>query len=191
MISSVGLALALIWVAPDVTTGPPLIAGRDVPPPRKTKHVAAPFPAIARTAFPPVEGIILLRLTLNEEGRPVDILVLTRIPLLDLAAIEAAKQWEYEPTSVEGVPRRVTLKALVEFFLSPRSRERYLTDVAASGTEDVGLRLYAIQSLISDPLDRKAIQKALERAARDKNEAVASAARTGLATIAHEERAPN
>jgi hypothetical protein len=153
--------------------------------------VAAPFPDIARAAFPPVEGIILLRLTLDEEGRPVDILVLNRVPVLDFAAIEAAKQWEYEPTSVEGVPRRVILKALVEFFLSPKSRERYLTDVAASGKEDVGLRLYAIQSIISDPLDRKAIQKALERAAHDKNEAVASAARTALATIGHEQRPPN
>ena len=65
MISSVALAIALMSVASDVATGPPLIAGRDVPPPRRVKHVVAP----------------------------------NRIPHLAFAAVEAAKQWEYEPTA--------------------------------------------------------------------------------------------
>ena len=185
-LSNAALALALISVGSHATAGPPLIAGRDVPPPKRVKYVVAPFPALARAAFPPVEGIILLQVTLSEEGRPVDILVLNRIPALDFAATEAAKQWEYEPTSVDGVPRRVILRALVEFFLSPESRLRGLTALAASGNENVGLRLYAIQSLISDPRDRKAIQKALESVVHDKNEAVANAARTALATIGRE-----
>jgi hypothetical protein len=185
-ISSVALALALIAVGSDATAAPPLLAGRDVPQPKRVKYVVAPFPALARAAFPPVEGIILLELTLNEEGRPVDILVLNRIPPLDFAAVQAAKQWEYEPTSVDGAPRRVTLRALVEFFLSPDSRLRNLTALAASEKQNVGLRLYAIQSLISDPRDRKAVQKALESVVHDKNEAVASAARTALAKLGGE-----
>ena len=85
-----------------------------------------------RHAFPPVEGIILLQVTLSEAGRPVDIVVLKGVPLLDLVAIEAVKQWEYEPTSVDGVPRRVILKAVIELFLSPRSGQRYLTEAIAN-----------------------------------------------------------
>ena len=131
-LSSAALALALISVGPLATAGPPLVAGRDVPPPRRVKYVAAPFPALARATFPPVEGIIVLQLTLSEEGRPVDILVLNRMPALDFAATEAAKQWEYEPTLVDGVPRRVILRGLVEFFLSPESRLRGLTALATA-----------------------------------------------------------
>src|SRR5882672_10238499 len=103
-------ALALISVGSDATAGPPLVAGRDVPPPKRVQYAAAPFPALARATFPPVAGIIGLQLTLSEAGRPVDVLVLNRIPALDFAAVEAAKKWEYEPTSVDGVPRRVILR---------------------------------------------------------------------------------
>lgn len=185
-LSRAALALALICAGSVATAGPPLVAGRDVPPPRRVKYVAAPFPALARATFPPVEGIIVLQLTLSEEGRPVDILVLNRMPALDFAATEAARQWEYEPTLVDGVPRRVILRALVEFFLSPESRLRGLTALATAGNENVGLRLYAIQSLVSDPRDRKAVQKALESVVHDKNEAVARAANAALATLGRE-----
>lgn len=165
---------------------PPLVAGRDVPPPKKLKNVAAPLPDMARRAFPPVEGIILLQIMLNEAGRPVDILVLKETPLLDLAAIEAVKQWEYEPTVVEGTARRVVLKAAVEFFLSPKSRQRYLINVVASRKEDAGLRIYAIQSLAAASGELKDLRKVLEKVIEDKNEAVASAARRAVAAIQRE-----
>lgn len=42
--------------------------------------------------FPPVLGIIVLDVALNEEGRPVDIKVLRGTPLIDGAAIEAVRE---------------------------------------------------------------------------------------------------
>lgn len=180
------LVLALSLMAPPDASSQALVAGVDVPAPKKVKNAIAPFPDIARRAFPPVEGIILLQVTLDESGRPIDIVVLKGLPLLDFAAIEAVKQWEYEPTLVDGTPRRVALKAVVEFFLSPKARHGYLVDLVGSTREDVGLRLYAMQSLLADARDRKAIRKAFEKAVTDKNETVASTARAGLAKLAPE-----
>jgi TonB family protein len=180
------LALAVSLTAPGDAPARALVAGVEVPPPRKVKNVVAPFPDIARRAFPPLEGIVLLEVTLDELGRPDHIVVRKGVPVLDFAAIEAVRQWEYEPTLVEGAPRRVILKAVVEFFLSPKARSSYLVDLVGATKEDVGLRLYAMQALLADTRDRKATRKAFEKAVRDRNEAVAQTARAGLEQLAPE-----
>lgn len=161
----------------------PLLAGRDAPVPSKVKTVAAAFPDLARRMTPPVEGVVLLQITLSEAGAPVEIRVLKGQPILDMAAIEAVKQWQYEPTVYDGVARRVVLKTAVEFFLSPKSRERYLTQTVSSGSEDAGLRIYAIRALALTGAG-KDLRRALEKAAKDRNEAVASAARAAMPGVA-------
>jgi len=45
--------------------------------------------------------------------------VLRSIPLLDQAAIDAVKQWEYEPTLLNGVPVPVVITVTVQFTLPP------------------------------------------------------------------------
>ncbi len=181
------MTLVVLWALVAMTTvdaAAPLIAGVNVLPPRKLKTVQAEFPDVARRAVPPIEGLILLQVTLNEMGHPADIVVLGKgLPLFDSPAIEAVRRWEYEPTLVDGVPRRVTLKTVVEFFLSSKSRQRYLLQLVTSATQDVGLRLYAIQSLLANPMNEKDVRKALEVAATDTNEKVANAARQGLSRI--------
>lgn len=181
------MTLVVLWAIVAMATVdavPPLIAGVNVPPPRRLKTVQAQFPDVAQRAVPPIEGLILLEVTLNEMGRPADIVVLGKgIPLLDGAAIEAVRQWEYEPTLVDGAPRRVVMKTVVEFFVSSRSRQRYFLRLATSANEDVGVRLYAIQSLLADPKNEKDLRKALEVAATDANEKVASAARQRLSKL--------
>jgi TonB family protein len=181
------MALIVVWALVAMATvdaAPPLIAGVDVAPPRKLKTVQADFPDVARRAVPPIEGLILLQVTLNEMGRPADIVVLGKgVPLLDGAAIEAVRRWEYEPTLVDGTPRRVMLKTVAEFFLSSKSRQQHFLQLASSANEDVGLRLYAIQSLLANPMDEKGVRKALEVAATDTNEKVANAARQGLSKL--------
>lgn len=183
------MALLVVWAFVAITaadTAQPLIAGVDVSPPRKVKGVQAEFPDTARRAVPPVEGLVLLQVTLNETGRPADIVVLSGSSVLDFPAIEAVRRWEYEPTVVDGTPRRVLLKAVVEFFLSSKSRQRHLVDVATSVKEDTGLRLYAIQSLVANPVSEKDVRNALEAAATDGSEKVANAARQGLSRLGHQ-----
>ena len=46
-----------------------------------------------------------------------DVKVLRSIPLLDAAAIEAVKQWQYTPTLLNGVPVPVIMTVTVNFTL--------------------------------------------------------------------------
>jgi protein TonB len=45
--------------------------------------------------------------------------VLRSIPLLDQAAIDAVRQWEFEPTLLNGNPVPVILTVTVQFRLAP------------------------------------------------------------------------
>ena len=54
-------------------------------------------------------------------GRVSDAKPLRSIPLLDQAAIDAVKQWQYEPTYLNSVPVPVILTAKVHFLKAPLS----------------------------------------------------------------------
>jgi protein TonB len=45
--------------------------------------------------------------------------VLRSVPLLDQAALDAVRQWEYEPTLLNGVPVPVIMTVTVNFTLRP------------------------------------------------------------------------
>ena len=84
-------------------------------PPRLIKRVEPVYPEDARLAL--VRGIVILQATTDVFGRVQSILVLRSIPLLDRAAIDAVKQWIYEPILVNGRPYGVTFNVLVRFEL--------------------------------------------------------------------------
>jgi TonB family protein len=81
--------------------------------PRKIRDVAAIYPAAARQAR--VSGIVILELQLDVNGTVSDVRVLRSIPLLDAAAIEAVKQWQYEPMIVNGKAIPIPLTVTVPF----------------------------------------------------------------------------
>jgi protein TonB len=93
-------------------TGPVRVGG-NVPEPRKVHSVAPEYPPIARKAR--VQGIVILEATIGPRGNVTDVKVLRSIPLLDQAAIDAVKQWVYEPTLVNGVPTGVIMTVTVNF----------------------------------------------------------------------------
>ena len=51
-------------------------------------------------------------------GNVTNVRVLRSIPLLDQAAIDAVKQWKYEPTLLNGVPVPIVMTVTVNFALS-------------------------------------------------------------------------
>jgi TonB family protein len=101
--------------APPPVAGPVRVGGQ-IREPRKTKHVEFVYPSIARSAR--VQGVVILECTISPEGKVVDVRVLRSIPLLDSAAIEAIKQWEYTPTVLNGVPVPVIMTVTANFTLS-------------------------------------------------------------------------
>ncbi len=101
-----------------VVGGPPMAVrvGGEIKEPRKTKDVPPVYPAIAQQAR--VQGIVILECTIGPKGNVVDVKILRGVPLLDAAAVEAVKQWEYTPTLLNGVPVPVIMTVTVNFRLS-------------------------------------------------------------------------
>jgi TonB family protein len=65
----------------------------------------------------PVQGVVMLESVIGLDGRVADVRVLRSIPLLDSAAIDAVKQWEFESTLLDGVPVPVVMTVTVQFTL--------------------------------------------------------------------------
>jgi protein TonB len=133
---SVGVGAGVSAVGPG-TIGPSLIAAdaRPVPlppPPRPVKrppervstgvqesklvHRVDPvYPELARRAR--VSGVVILEVTVDEEGNVADIRVLRGHPLLDEEAVRAVRQWKYSPTLLNGEPVPVIATVTVIFSL--------------------------------------------------------------------------
>jgi TonB family protein len=85
-------------------------------PPKLIKEVSPVFPEIARTAR--VEGVVILEAKVGKDGKVREARVLRSIPLLDQAAIDAVKQWEYKPFLVNGEPMAFIVTVTVRFKLT-------------------------------------------------------------------------
>lgn len=101
--------LLLIVAAPQQ----PLRAGTDVASPVRKKSVAPLYPGEARRAW--IQGIVGLDIVIGPEGTVEDIVLIRSIPALDQAAIEAVRQWEFEPVVVDARAVRVVMTVGVSF----------------------------------------------------------------------------
>jgi protein TonB len=87
--------------------------GGQVRPPIRIKDVAPVYPAIAQSAR--VQGDVVIEATIDEEGKVADARVVKSVPLLDQAALDAVRQWEYRPSLLNGVPTPVVMTVTVKF----------------------------------------------------------------------------
>ena len=101
--------------APAIDTTQPVRVGGDVKPPTKTRDVKPVYPDIARQAR--VQGIVILEAIIDPAGNVTNVRVLRSIPLLDRSAIQAVKQWKYQPTRLNGVPVPIVMTVTVNFAL--------------------------------------------------------------------------
>jgi protein TonB len=100
--------------ATPTTTGAIRVGGA-IRQPSKIKDVKAVYPAIAQSAR--VQGVVIIEATIDAAGNVGDARVLRSIPLLDQAAIDAVKQWQYEPTLLNGTAVPVIMTVTVNFTL--------------------------------------------------------------------------
>ncbi|MBU4330588.1 MAG: TonB family protein [Acidobacteria bacterium] len=94
-------------------SGPAVRATGIIKPPKLIKRVEPVYPEEARTEG--VKGVVILEATTDIYGRVQKVRVLRSIPLLDKAAIDAARQWVYEPAVIDGKPRGVIVTITVNF----------------------------------------------------------------------------
>ena len=116
---AVGGAVQPLGVAPPPppppAPGAPVRVGGVVMAPRQTRKVNPVYPPIAQSAR--VQGVVILEALIDEQGRVGSARVLRSIPLLDQAAIDAVRQWEYTPTMLNGAPTPVVMTVTVQFRL--------------------------------------------------------------------------
>jgi len=89
--------------------------GGKIRPPKKIKDVQPVYPDVAKTAR--VAGMVIVEATIGADGKVIGAKVLRSVPMLDQAALDAVKQWEYSPTRLNGKPVPVKITVTVNFKL--------------------------------------------------------------------------
>jgi protein TonB len=93
----------------------PVRVGGNIKPPTQLKRVNPVYPPIAQSAR--VQGVVIIEAVIGPDGNVAEAKVLRSIPLLDSAALDAVKQWQYTPTLLNGVPVPVIMTVTVNFTL--------------------------------------------------------------------------
>jgi protein TonB len=89
--------------------------GGKIRPPTKVKDVKPVYPDAARSGR--VQGVVIIEATIGATGKVIDARVLRSVPMLDQAALDAVKQWEFTPTLLNGKPVPVVMTVTVNFKL--------------------------------------------------------------------------
>ena len=116
-----GLATARAATAASTSAAPPIpvrVGTAEAPyisPPQRIKNVNPVYPADAQSDR--VQGVVIIEATIGADGKVTEAHVLRSIPLLDGAALDAVRQWEYAPTILNGVPVPVIITVTVNFAL--------------------------------------------------------------------------
>ena len=87
--------------------------GGKIKPPTKIKDVKPVYPAMAQSAR--IGGVVIIEATIGPDGKVIDTQILRSVPLLDQAALDAVRQWEYTPTLLNGLPAPVVVTVTVNF----------------------------------------------------------------------------
>jgi len=82
-------------------------------PPRKIKDVKPVYPQMA--VFQQARGTVIIEITIGTDGKVHEARIVHAVPQLDQAALEAVRQWEYEPTRVNGTLVALTMTVIVNF----------------------------------------------------------------------------
>lgn len=89
--------------------------GGNIKAPTKVVDVRPVYPEIARTAR--VQGVVICEALIGADGKVTDAHILRSIPLLDEAALDAVRQWEFTVTQLNGNPVPVIMTTTVNFTL--------------------------------------------------------------------------
>ena len=93
----------------------PVRVGGDVRTPIKIKDVRPVYPPEAQAAR--MGGMVIIEAVIDATGVVRHARVLRSLPILDDAALDAVRQWQFTPTVIEGVPRPVVMTVTVNFTL--------------------------------------------------------------------------
>ncbi len=90
-----------------------LRVGGNIAAPEKIRHVPPVYPPVAQAAN--VTGVVVMEVRIGVDGNVEEAHVLRSIPLLDQAALDAVKQWQFRPTLLNGRPVPITMTVTINF----------------------------------------------------------------------------
>jgi TonB family protein len=93
----------------------PVRVGGNISPPRKLHDVRPAYPDDALKAR--ITGAVILETIIGVDGAVTSVKVLKGHPMLDQAAIDAVRQWRFEPTYLNGVAIPVIMTVITTFNL--------------------------------------------------------------------------
>lgn len=94
----------------------PVRVGGRVKEPRRLYTPSPEYPILAKQAR--VEGTVVIEAIIDVNGNVIEAKVVSGPALLMKAALEAVKQWKFEPTYLNEQPVPVDLIVTVEFHLT-------------------------------------------------------------------------
>jgi periplasmic protein TonB len=124
-----GVLGGILGGIPTAAPPPPPPPKKDVPPPpsrikvggnvQQARLVRQPrpvYPPLAKQAR--IQGVVKLSAVISKDGTIMELAVISGHPLLAPSALEAVKQWVYQPTLLNGEPVEVATQIDVNFTLS-------------------------------------------------------------------------
>lgn len=110
----------------------------DMKAPVLIQKVEPKYPEITRRAG--IQGTVLLSCVIDREGNVVDVQVSKSLqPLLDQSAVDAVKQWKYQPATLYGKPVRMFNIVTVDFKLRAELTNQTIMELASQGLGEQNL----------------------------------------------------
>ena len=113
--SAAGRGTTTVPAVPAAPGTAPVRVGGAIVPPSRIKNVNPVYPPAAQSDR--VQGVVIIEATIGTDGHVTDATVIRSIPMLDAAALDAVRQWQYTPTMMNGVPISVIMTVTVSFTL--------------------------------------------------------------------------
>jgi protein TonB len=89
--------------------------GGNVQAAKMVRQIMPVYPPIAKTAH--ISGTVILHAVISKDGSVEDLQYVSGPPLLMKAAMDAVRQWRYQPTQLNGEPVEVDTTVSVVFTL--------------------------------------------------------------------------
>ena len=100
----------------------PVRVGGQIQAPALLHRVEPEYPPLAVKAH--LQGLVILEATVDENGRVQSVKVLrSDAPLLDGAAIDAVKQWQYSPLTLNGKHESFILTVMLSFHFTEQQKQ--------------------------------------------------------------------
>jgi periplasmic protein TonB len=96
------------------SSGPLKVGGR-VQAPRLIRKIQPQYPELAKETR--TQGVVVLDCVIDQQGNVTQMKLVSGHPLLVQAALNAVRQWKYQPTLLNGIPVAVEMEVTVKFFM--------------------------------------------------------------------------